>query len=831
MTSTVSNKIKNISTKTYDGIKDISKKTYDVLTRLSGKSSKLIKSSDKNEDIYQIYNYTINFYNDIFMNDIYNIINERGKNVKTNFITIDPVKKENNLEINRIKKVKDKQQERIIKDYLIPLSYLIYSYIYQKFYIVQQRKDIILENKLNYKMYQYFFSHKNPIIKKVNVYFYNLYNNLLPNNSKNNKNNKNKVNSNGDLILPKEIDQYVIPEIRKGKTKDELIIFLNEVNNKVKKDDVDFNIIIQNLNKLELKTIDINNIFKDILQKFEDSEKKSLNIYQNKLTEYNKEISNEPNSLKKKIELIETEWNKIKSDKDSKLINLGDLNTSKNTIEDSLKKYIDDRSQSKKNISEKLQKNKVTKDEFEKELDKLKKKKVEIDREISTIEARCDKIQNQSKKETCVRDIIELTDNRTIISSKIKSVETSINDIETEIKQTTTIIKNANYDIETKKNIDKLQNNINNINNEIKKITLEINTLKNNFIKKYEELKKEKKILEKLIFDKTNFENDMNQSKIYNDFIKKIIIIDNSKNIYSLIKNLKFSNIKDYKIYLKYKNEYSIILTKYKDLCNIIKLINKNILNINIEKQNIIEENNISIDNIIKLKTFYELKKNNEDNKIFDYISNKNIEINSYIEDEKQLIKILFNSFLTKNTENNLIKNYIDEILYSKINIFNSIIDIIIKFINSYDNTLSTTLKTTLKTYDKTTIKNIYNDIKEDIDLSKKPLFQILYYIYKSIIYEEIIEYNYLLNIINIINNNIINIIGNTYIIIGNDNITKIIKELKYKYDTNYRKFKKENKENNSLKVQLLDYQKYYEEKIIEYKDVKDFIRRKIKTG
>jgi hypothetical protein len=83
-----------------------------------------------------------------------------------------------------------------------------------------------MENKLNYKMYQYFFSHKNPIIKKVNVYFYNMYNNLLSNNSKKNKNSKNKFNSNKDLILPKEIEQYIIPEIRKGKTKDDLIFFL-----------------------------------------------------------------------------------------------------------------------------------------------------------------------------------------------------------------------------------------------------------------------------------------------------------------------------------------------------------------------------------------------------------------------------------------------------------------------------------------------------------------------------------------------------------------------------------------------------------------------------
>jgi len=314
--------------------------------------------------------------------------------------------------------------------------------------------------------------------------------------------------------------------------------------------------------------------------------------------------------------------------------------------------------------------------------------------------------------------------------------------------------------------------------------------------------------------------NNMNKSNDEYNTINNILSkINNSTNIYTIINNLKFNEIKDYNIYLKYKNDYDIILTKYKDLCNTIKLINKNILNINIEKK-IIKEDEIYIDNINLIKEYYK-KINNEyikNNEIYNVISNKNKEINSYIKDEKELIKILFNSLIGENNKNKVIKNYIDEIIDTKINIFNNIIDIINKFID----------KTEILTIDKTTFKGIYNNIKKDIDISsfKNPLFKILYYIYKSIIYEEIIELNYLLNIIY----NVINITEDNYIEIDK-NISKIIKDIKYKYDTIFRKLKKDNKENEVINLELVEFQKEYNLKIIEYKDKIDSSIEKLKDG
>ena len=61
------------------------------------------------------------------------------------------------------------QKKLLISNYIIPLAYLIYSYIYTKFFNFQIKKNIQIENDLNYEMYRFFFDHNNPIIKKINV--------------------------------------------------------------------------------------------------------------------------------------------------------------------------------------------------------------------------------------------------------------------------------------------------------------------------------------------------------------------------------------------------------------------------------------------------------------------------------------------------------------------------------------------------------------------------------------------------------------------------------------------------------------------------------------
>ena len=124
---------------------------------------------DKNimSDQYPILSdYKINtFYDSIFLKRIQNVINNaENEYVKTSMI------------INNGKSIKI-QKKRIVNDYIVPLSYLIYSFIYTKYYNYQLKNQMIVENKLYYSMFGYVFKHNNPVIKKVNVNLYNYFKN------------------------------------------------------------------------------------------------------------------------------------------------------------------------------------------------------------------------------------------------------------------------------------------------------------------------------------------------------------------------------------------------------------------------------------------------------------------------------------------------------------------------------------------------------------------------------------------------------------------------------------------------------------------------------
>jgi hypothetical protein len=888
---------------------------------------------------YKIYDPKINdFYNDIFMKNIRVLIKNNKKYVDTSFITKN--KKDANPS-NKIKitKLVDKQQERIIGDYLIPLSYLIYSYIYQKFYVMQQRKDIIMENKLNYTMYQYFFSHKNPIIKKVNVYFYNSYNNISLSKSKNNKNIEPKFNSDGDMILPKDINQYVIPEIRKGKTKDDLIAFLNEINNKIKQNDDDI-LIDETMQKLKNLKKNMGNIiddYNDIIISFQSNLKEKKNQSNNKKEGLEKQM----NDLYERISTLTNGLEKKTEEKETLISNIKDLNKSKKEEEDKLKKYTNSRVDYKKGASNALQKEIKRKQDEKNKLQELKTKKTELQRDIdikrkefestSTIstknsekkESDCEKtlekikneivlinknileetrkltdinnnIQtkedeinnkitgcdglNRNSKQKCDTELRKLKNDLDVLTNKKDELDNKLNELNAKLikinenktkteKECKEYIERIQKNIEDKKityqsDFDKLKTKIEQIDKDIetssseiesldeliKSKTTEKETAENNSITKQQiaihntsisEIQKKidenilnlntirnectsyRKQIYKNTIEVKKFENDI---KKYDEDLKelerqntligeKLISINDNRNINEILKSLKYNNIGDYKIFLKYKNQYDIINKKYIDLCNIIKLINKNILKINIENKEILKEDNISIDEINKFIIKYtELNNKNKTKNIYDSLSIKNKEINSEFEDEKDLIKLLFNSLVNKNNKKQIIQNYIGEIFNIKINIINIILNIIYLFSNNKI-ILNNSSKLSHK-YNTANIINIYKDIKNDINLPNQPLFKILYYIYKSIIYQEIIEYNYLVSITNSITE--INI--NYILIDDNMNISKIIKDLKYKYNNEYRKFKKiDNTDNNNLKIELLELKKKYKIKFTKY--------------
>ena len=115
-----------------------------------------------------LYNFCIlesdqsNFFTEQYLNKLNDYINALSKMVKTNSII------QKNLHKNRL-----------IKYYIVPISYLLYSYAYIKYQKERFFKEIFFQNKLNYDMQvNYVYNYKNPVIKKVNVYFYKKYENL-----------------------------------------------------------------------------------------------------------------------------------------------------------------------------------------------------------------------------------------------------------------------------------------------------------------------------------------------------------------------------------------------------------------------------------------------------------------------------------------------------------------------------------------------------------------------------------------------------------------------------------------------------------------------------
>jgi hypothetical protein len=117
-------------------------------------------------DILKNYPILTNYKNNNFFDtDFLAKINNKIINAKNSIVKINEIK-ENNRSIHK---------ERIVNDYVIPLSYLIYSFIYTKYYSYQLKTAMNLENKYYYNMFGYIFKHSNPVIKKVNVTLYNYF--------------------------------------------------------------------------------------------------------------------------------------------------------------------------------------------------------------------------------------------------------------------------------------------------------------------------------------------------------------------------------------------------------------------------------------------------------------------------------------------------------------------------------------------------------------------------------------------------------------------------------------------------------------------------------
>jgi hypothetical protein len=142
-----------------------------AISSASGAISKLISSrvaTNKPYNFKILNTQSINLYNELFYKKLQDFI-ENNKII----IALIRIKPEQRTE----------QQNRLIKNYVIPLSYLLYSYAYIKYQKKMNLKELMLRNKREYDiMNNFMFNYHNPVIKKTNVFFHNKFEGIKNNN-------------------------------------------------------------------------------------------------------------------------------------------------------------------------------------------------------------------------------------------------------------------------------------------------------------------------------------------------------------------------------------------------------------------------------------------------------------------------------------------------------------------------------------------------------------------------------------------------------------------------------------------------------------------------
>lgn len=136
-----------------------------MLSGLSSYATKAGKAISGSKNI-TLKNYPILKKDSTFFDDKFLLkLQEETNKIKEEYIITNQIKNES----------KEIHKQRIAMDYIIPLCYLIYSFIYTKYFSYQIKIQYDLENKVYFSMFNYMFSHNNPVIKKVNVNLYKLF--------------------------------------------------------------------------------------------------------------------------------------------------------------------------------------------------------------------------------------------------------------------------------------------------------------------------------------------------------------------------------------------------------------------------------------------------------------------------------------------------------------------------------------------------------------------------------------------------------------------------------------------------------------------------------
>jgi protein-tyrosine phosphatase len=189
---------------------------------------------------YEILNKINNkdFYKNVYLPNINNFYNFVERNISDKSVIIPPSYK-GTIDPKKLALHKKK----IAEVYFTPILYFIYSYIYTKFYEKQEIHQMKLELRLNYNLYGYIFNHKNPIIKKINVFFHMQFKKEL----------KNKEN----------IEKYYIFD-KINEEKENIVNFLEKINTQLETEEQ----VVKDKNKIYDTVIKNIYIFNDKLNQF-----------------------------------------------------------------------------------------------------------------------------------------------------------------------------------------------------------------------------------------------------------------------------------------------------------------------------------------------------------------------------------------------------------------------------------------------------------------------------------------------------------------------------------------------------------------------------------
>lgn len=130
----------------------------------------------------------------------------------------------NNIKENGGNKEKYEKKTTFVNTYYLPIMYIIYSFIFKKFYDEQSKRQIIIYNIHQYNENRLLFDRQSPLVKKVNVFL----NNKLSEEKKEEK---------------EELESGIIQQIIENK--DITVKFLENINEKLQK--------VIDLNKIHIK--------------------------------------------------------------------------------------------------------------------------------------------------------------------------------------------------------------------------------------------------------------------------------------------------------------------------------------------------------------------------------------------------------------------------------------------------------------------------------------------------------------------------------------------------------------------------------------------------